>query len=82
MAHENMDLRIAGVLAQHDDTGPAPVPVVNRDTFVYVVRGEFAVTADGVRIVMAAGDGLNISLARDVSWLGMSDNSYAVWGSA
>lgn len=68
VSHPSLQLRSVLLVADAGDHGSCPVPLQDRDLFVYVVEGCVEVDVAGDHHTLAAGDALDATGPADVSW--------------
>ncbi|RIJ78535.1 helix-turn-helix domain-containing protein [Nakamurella silvestris] len=80
-SHPLLQLTTAITRTSSSTSGPAPVPVAERDLFLYVVEGAVAVTLDDRRYELGAGDAIDAHCPDSVTYQAQSD-CVIVWSSS
>jgi transcriptional regulator with XRE-family HTH domain len=81
--HPQLRLRVASLVSEPGDQGPAPVPVTGAMVFVFVERGALLVEVDGTPYALGQGDALDAVDVGDIHWESLGEvDAVSVWGSS
>jgi transcriptional regulator with XRE-family HTH domain len=68
LSHDDLQLRIAALVAEPGETGECPIPLDGAEIFVFVRAGSLEATVAGCVTVLQAGDSLDAEEPERISW--------------
>ena len=81
--HPALRLRIASLVSEPGEHGPAPVPISGATVFVFVERGALLVEVDGAPYALGQGDALDAVDVGDIRWESLGELPVvSVWGAS
>ena len=81
--HPELRLRVASLVSEPGEHGPAPVPVPGATVFVFVERGALLVEVDGSPYALGQGDALDAVAVGDIRWESLGElEAISVWGAS
>jgi transcriptional regulator with XRE-family HTH domain len=80
LSHDELQLRIAALVAQPGEQGDSPLHPNGAEIFIYVRTGSLEATVDGSATLLHAGDSLDAEEPQQVSWRNVdSSRSVSIW---
>jgi len=81
--HPELRLRVASLVSEPGEHGPAPVPVPGATVFVFVERGALLVEVDGSPYALGQGDALDAVAVGDIRWESLGElAAISLWGAS
>jgi transcriptional regulator with XRE-family HTH domain len=80
LSHDELQLRVAALVADKGQEGESPLPPDGAEIFIYVRTGSLEVNVDDTVALLHAGDSLDAEEPRRVSWRAAgSPRSVSIW---
>lgn len=80
LSHDELQLRIAALVADPGETGESPIPPDGAEIFVFAHTGSLEVTVAGSVTLLQAGDSLDAEDPQQVSWRIVGpERSVSIW---
>ncbi len=81
VSHDELQLRVAFLVAGAGEEGECPVELGGREVFVFVQRGTLIVRVGGEEHTLRLGDALDAVAPGEVTWRDGGTGSVSVWAS-